>query len=99
MSTSGAARAIHLFNPKTVFKLQHATRSKRYEVFKEYTRAVDSQSAPLATLRGLIAPNRERPPVPIDEVESARRSSPGSPPGPCPTARSRPRPTRPWPSP
>ena len=29
----------HLFNPKTVFKLQHATRSKRYEIFKEYTAA------------------------------------------------------------
>ena len=28
----------HLFNPKTVFKLQHATRSKRYDIFKEYTR-------------------------------------------------------------
>ena len=63
---------IHLFNPKTVFKLQHATRSKRYEVFKEYTRAVDDQSAHLATLRGLM---RLRtgvlPAVPIDEVEPA----------------------------
>ena len=35
---------VHLFNPKTVFKLQHATRAKRYEVFKEYTKAVDDQS-------------------------------------------------------
>ena len=30
---------IHLFNPETVFKLQHATRAKRYDIFKEYTRA------------------------------------------------------------
>ena len=30
---------IHLFNPKTVFKLQHATRAKRYDIFKEYTEA------------------------------------------------------------
>ena len=37
----------HLFNPETVFKLQHATRSRRYEVFKEYTRLVDDQSARL----------------------------------------------------
>ena len=29
----------HLFNPETVFKLQHATRAKRYDVYKEYTRA------------------------------------------------------------
>jgi len=61
---------IHLFNPKTVFKLQHATRAKRYEVFKEYTRAVDEQSAQLATLRGLMhLRTGDRPPVPIDEVE------------------------------
>ncbi len=44
----------HLFNPDTVFKLQHATRSRRYEIFKEYTRLVDDQSAQLMTLRGLL---------------------------------------------
>ena len=63
---------IHLFNPKTVFKLQHATRSKRYEVFKEYTKAVDDQSAHLATLRGLMRLRTGAlPAVPIDEVEPA----------------------------
>ncbi|WP_300009058.1 glutamate synthase large subunit [Pseudonocardia sp.] len=62
---------LHLFNPQTVFKLQHSTRSGRYEVFKDYTRAVDEQAGRLMTLRGLFA-FREgvRPPVPIDEVES-----------------------------
>ena len=44
----------HLFNPKTVFKLQHATRSKRYDIFKEYTAAVDDQAEKLGTLRGLL---------------------------------------------
>ena len=44
----------HLFNPETVFKLQHATRSRRYEIFREYTRLVDEQSARLMTLRGLL---------------------------------------------
>ncbi|CAN5576899.1 glutamate synthase large subunit [soil metagenome] len=60
----------HLFNPETVFKLQHATRTGRYEVFKEYTKLVDDQSARLATLRGLfdLSPG-DRTPVPIDEVE------------------------------
>ncbi len=61
----------HLFNPRTVFKLQHATRSKQYNIFKEYTSAVDDQSSKLGTLRGLM---RLRPaaggPIPIDEVES-----------------------------
>jgi glutamate synthase (NADPH/NADH) large chain len=44
----------HLFNPQTVFKLQHATRARRYDIFKEYTALVDDQSAKLATLRGLL---------------------------------------------
>ncbi len=44
----------HLFSPEAVFKLQHATRSRRYEVFKEYTALVDDQSAKLHTLRGLL---------------------------------------------
>ena len=34
----------HLFNPETVFKLQHATRSGQYTIFKEYTRLVDQQN-------------------------------------------------------
>ena len=60
----------HLFNPETVFKLQHATRNKRYEVFKEYTSAVDDQARHLATLRGLFRfRSDERAPVPIEEVE------------------------------
>jgi glutamate synthase (NADPH/NADH) large chain len=60
----------HLFNPETVFKLQHATRSGRYDVFKQYSTAVDEQAKRLATLRGLFGFNEgERPPVPIDEVE------------------------------
>jgi glutamate synthase (NADPH/NADH) large chain len=61
---------IHLFNPKTVFKLQHATRAKRYDVFKEYTRLVDDQSRALATLRGLFRLRQGvLPPLAVDEVE------------------------------
>ncbi|TVR25647.1 MAG: glutamate synthase large subunit [Ilumatobacter sp.] len=60
----------HLFNPETVFKLQHATRAKRYDIFKEYTSKVDDQSEVLTTLRGLFKFREgEREPVPIDEVE------------------------------
>ncbi|MEY2460430.1 MAG: glutamate synthase large chain, partial [Acidimicrobiaceae bacterium] len=64
----------HLFNPETVFKLQHATRAKRYDVFKQYTSLVNNQSEQLATLRGLFKFKAEkgvpvRPPVPIEEVE------------------------------
>ena len=60
----------HLFNPESVFKLQHATRAKRYDIFKEYTRKVDDQSEVLTTLRGLFKfRDGVRAPVPIDEVE------------------------------
>jgi len=60
----------HLFNPETVFKLQHATRSGQYSIFKEYTRLVDDQSKHLATLRGLLELKHAKKPIPIDEVES-----------------------------
>ena len=61
----------HLFNPQTVFRLQHSTRTRRYDVFREYTQLVDDQAKELKTLRGLFELRTgERPPVPIDEVES-----------------------------
>jgi glutamate synthase (NADPH/NADH) large chain len=63
----------HLFNPTTVHKLQHSTRTGRYDIFKQYTKGVDDQSARMATLRGLFrmksAEELGRQPVPIDEVE------------------------------
>jgi glutamate synthase (NADPH) large chain len=60
---------LHLFNPDTVFKLQHATRTGQYSIFKEYTRLVDDQSRRRATLRGLFGLKPFGPPVPLDEVE------------------------------
>ncbi|WP_040491157.1 glutamate synthase large subunit [Ilumatobacter nonamiensis] len=59
----------HLFNPETVYKLQHSTRSGRYDIFKDYTATVDDQSKKLMTLRGLFDFVVDRTPVPIDEVE------------------------------
>ena len=62
----------HLFNPDTVFKLQHSTRTGQYAVFKEYTRLIDDQSEQMASLRGLLKfKEGARPPVPIEEVEPA----------------------------
>jgi len=69
----------HLFSPEAVFKLQHATRSRRYEIFKEYTSLIDDQSRRLLTLRGLLRirgvdapPAAGEPPnaVQLEEVES-----------------------------
>ncbi|MGP5162605.1 glutamate synthase large subunit [Arthrobacter rhombi] len=60
----------HLFNPETVFRLQHSTRERRYDIFKAYTRGIDDQSRELMTLRGLLRfKTGDRQPVPIDDVE------------------------------
>ena len=60
----------HLFDPETVFTLQHSTRSKRYDIFKRYTQKIDDQSKNLMTLRGLFTFKEGlRPPVPLEEVE------------------------------
>ena len=73
----------HLFSPEAVFKLQHATRTGRREVFAEYTDLVDRQSARLMTLRGLLRirgvdddagtglGHATRAPIPLEEVEPA----------------------------
>ena len=60
----------HLFDPETVFRLQHSTRAGRYDVFKQYSQRVDEQARRLMTLRGLFRfAAGIRPPVPLDEVE------------------------------
>ncbi|WP_327246945.1 glutamate synthase large subunit [Streptomyces sp. NBC_01320] len=60
----------HLFDPETVFRLQHATRNKRYDIFKKYTDRVNEQSERLMTLRGLFGFKSDREAIPVDEVES-----------------------------
>jgi glutamate synthase (NADPH/NADH) large chain len=60
----------HLFDPETVFTLQHSTRNKRFDVFKRYTHRIDEQSKSLMTLRGLFEFNFDaNDPISIDEVE------------------------------
>jgi glutamate synthase domain-containing protein 2 len=48
----------HLFDPETVFRLQHATRQRRYDIFKQYTARIDEQAQRLMTLRGLFDSRR-----------------------------------------
>ncbi|MFI5036537.1 MAG: glutamate synthase large subunit, partial [Acidimicrobiales bacterium] len=73
---------LHLFNPRTVQKLQHATRTKRFDIFKEYSAAVDDQRRARVTLRGLLDLVPAASPVPLHEVEDAasivRRFSTGA---------------------
>ncbi|MDO5031336.1 glutamate synthase large subunit [Corynebacterium sp.] len=59
----------HLFNPETIFTLQHATRTGQYQIFQDYTRAVNDQSRRLVTLRGLMEFVPDRPAISVEEVE------------------------------
>jgi glutamate synthase (NADPH/NADH) large chain len=59
----------HLFDPETVFKLQHSTRTGQMDVFRSYTEKVNEQSKRLMTLRGLFELSKNRKPISIVEVE------------------------------
>ncbi|MCR3748593.1 glutamate synthase large subunit [Lentzea californiensis] len=61
---------LHLFTPETVFLLQHATKTRKEDVFRQYTAEVERISRQGGTLRGLFKFRGEgRTPIPIDEVE------------------------------
>jgi glutamate synthase (NADPH/NADH) large chain len=62
----------HLFDPETVFTLQHSTRNKRYDIFKRYTDRVNERSSRLMTLRGLFEfKASSNNAISIDDVEPA----------------------------
>ncbi len=59
----------HQFNPTTVHTLQQACQNGKYQLFKEYSRAVNEQTTQLSTLRGLLEFKFAANPIPIDDVE------------------------------
>ena len=61
----------HLFNPQTVHLLQYSTRMNDYNSFKKYSKLVNDQSEKACTLRSLFQISRQRPSIPIDQVEPA----------------------------
>jgi len=58
----------HLWTPESIYKLQHATRTNDYQVFREYTDLINDQSEAKATLRSLFK-FKKRESIPISEVE------------------------------
>ena len=58
----------HAWNPETIARLQIATRTNNYELFKEYTALVDNKEKP-AFIRDLL--DYKRNPIDISEVEPA----------------------------
>ena len=61
----------HLFNPQTIHLLQYSTRMNDYNTFKKYTKAVNDQSEKAVTLRSMFRFKRNRPAIPVSEVEPA----------------------------
>jgi glutamate synthase (NADPH/NADH) large chain len=62
---------LHLVNPLSVSKLQHAVRQSSFETFQEFARLVNDQSRELLTLRGLLEFRPAGPPIPLADVEPA----------------------------
>jgi len=62
----------HMWTPDAIAKLQHSTRSGKFDTYKEYAQIINDQSKRHLTLRGLfefkIDPTKA---IPLDEVESA----------------------------
>ena len=59
----------HLFNPETVYRLQHASRSGQYEIYQEFAQLINDQSRQRATLRGLFELKPADTSIPLDAVE------------------------------
>lgn len=57
----------HRIEPLIVHMLQQATRRNDYGLYKEYAEMADN--APFSTIRSLLTFERDREPIPIEEVE------------------------------
>lgn len=62
----------HMWTPDAIAKLQHSTRSGKFDTFKEYARIINDQSKRHMTLRGLFELKAATTPVPLEEVEPAK---------------------------
>src|ERR1700761_5756116 len=62
----------HMWTPDAIAKLQHSTRSNKFDTYKEYAQIINDQSKRHMTLRGLfefrIDPSKA---IPLEEVEPA----------------------------
>ncbi|MCR5689241.1 MAG: glutamate synthase large subunit [Clostridiales bacterium] len=66
---SGVDKEDHMYSPQTIVTLQRAAREGSYDLFREYTALVDSDTP--HTLRGLLDFRTAENSVPLEEVESA----------------------------
>ncbi|WP_082878035.1 glutamate synthase large subunit [Methylobacillus sp. MM3] len=61
----------HMWTPDSIAKLQNATRTNKYDTYKEYAKLINDQSRRHLTLRGLFEIKPAGAPVPLEEVEPA----------------------------
>ncbi|MSQ22732.1 MAG: glutamate synthase large subunit, partial [Dehalococcoidia bacterium] len=61
----------HMWNPETIAKLQYATKTNSYQVYKEFAKLADEYEQRLCTIRGLLEFKPAAKPVPLEEVEPA----------------------------
>jgi glutamate synthase (NADPH/NADH) large chain len=62
----------HTWTPESVSKLQNATRTGKYDTYKEYAKLINDQSRRHMTLRGLFEIKPAGAAIPLDTVESAK---------------------------
>ncbi|MDR0852255.1 MAG: glutamate synthase large subunit [Clostridiales Family XIII bacterium] len=60
----------HLYNPENIYYLQQSCRSGSYELFKQFTAAVNTRTHELKNIRGLLSIVEAEKPISIDTVES-----------------------------
>ena len=62
----------HMWTPESVSKLQNATRTGKYDTYKEYAKLINDQTRRHMTLRGLFEIKPLGKAIPLDQVESAK---------------------------
>ncbi|GHU27583.1 glutamate synthase [Betaproteobacteria bacterium] len=62
----------HMWTPDAIARLQHSTRTGKYDSYKDYAKIINDQSQRHMTLRGLFEIKAAGPAIPLDEVEPAK---------------------------
>ncbi|MDP1527618.1 MAG: glutamate synthase-related protein [Rhodocyclaceae bacterium] len=61
----------HVWTPDAIAKLQHSTRSGKFDTYKEYAAIINDQTKRHMTLRGLFEIKPAGKSIPLDQVEPA----------------------------
>jgi len=62
----------HMWTPESISKLQNATRTNKFDTYKEYAKLINDQARRYKTLRGLFEVKSVGPAIPLEQVESAK---------------------------